>query len=257
MRKSFIPWVGGKSKLTAQLIPLIPDHQCYCEPFAGAAWLLFTKDESRTEILNDINTELVTLYRVVRNHLDEFVKQFRWLLVSRDEFVRFMASPPDTLTDIQRAVRFYYLVRSGYGAKISTPTFSVGTSRRSNLNLLRVEEDLSAAHLRLSRVTIEHLPYQAFIPRYDSADTFFYIDPPYFGCEDYYGKGVFSVDDFAVLRDLLLAVRGKFAMSINDTPEIRALFQGFTIRQVSLSYGIGVKSGQRRSKTTELVVLNY
>lgn len=78
---SFISWVGGKSQLTAKIIPKMPKHSCYVEVFAGAAWLLFRKDESEVEIINDINTDLVTLYRVIKNHLDEFVRYLRWILV--------------------------------------------------------------------------------------------------------------------------------------------------------------------------------
>ena len=84
--KSFLSWVGGKSLLANKIIPKIPEHTCYCEVFAGAAWLLFKKEESKTEIINDINSDLVTLYRVVKHHLDEFVRYLRWILVARDEF---------------------------------------------------------------------------------------------------------------------------------------------------------------------------
>ena len=105
--KGFLSWIGGKSRLSDRIIPLIDDHTCYCEVFAGGAWLLFKKPQSQSEVINDINIELVTLYRVVQIHLDEFIRYFRWILVSRDEFDRFKNENPDTLTDIQRAVRFY------------------------------------------------------------------------------------------------------------------------------------------------------
>ena len=113
--KSFLSYLGGKSLLAGKILPLVPPHTCYVEAFAGAAWMLFKKDESPVEVINDINSDLITLYRIVKLHLDEFIRYLRWLLVSRDEFSRFLAETPETLTDIQRAVRFYYLLRSGYG----------------------------------------------------------------------------------------------------------------------------------------------
>ena len=177
--KSFLSYLGGKSLLAKEIVPRIPEHHCYCEVFAGAAWILFKKEESEVEIINDINTDLVTLYRVVKNHLDEFVRYFRWVLVSREEFERFKVQNPETLTDIQRAVRFYYLLRTGYGSRLVKPSLSISTSRKSNLNLLRIEESLSAAHLRLSRVYIENKPYNKLIERFDKPHTFFYIDPPH------------------------------------------------------------------------------
>jgi DNA adenine methylase len=156
--RSFLSWIGGKSRLARQIIPLIPAHQCYCEVFAGAAWILFKKEKSEAEIINDINTDLVTLYRVVKHHLDEFIRYFRWVLVAREEFERFLEENPGTLTDVQRAVRFYYLAKSSYGSRIDAPTFGVSTTGYPRLNLLRIEEELSAAHLRLSQVVVENKP---------------------------------------------------------------------------------------------------
>ena len=114
---SFLAWFGGKSILSKQIVTLIPEHKCYVEVFAGAAWLLFRKPESKVEIINDINSELVNLYRVVKLHLEEFVRYFKWILNSRDEYDRLKLENPDTLTDIQKAVRYYYLLRLTYGAK--------------------------------------------------------------------------------------------------------------------------------------------
>jgi DNA adenine methylase len=252
--RSFLSWIGGKSLLADRIIPLIPEHQCYCEVFAGAAWLLFKKPESEVEIINDINIELVTLYRVVKNHLEEFIRYLKWILVAREEFERFKEANPDTMTDIQRAVRFYYLVKTGYGSRIKNPTFSIGTSRASNFNLLRIEEELSAAHLRLSRVYVENLPYQQLIQRFDKPHTFFYIDPPYYGCEDYYGKGIFGREDFGRLREQLSGVQGKFCLSINDTTEIREIFDGFRIMEVPTRYSVA--NGKSKA-VGELLIMNY
>jgi DNA adenine methylase len=252
--KSFLSYVGGKSLLAPKIIPRIPPHHCYCEVFAGAAWVLFRKEESPVEIINDINADLVTLYRVVKNHLDEFIRYLRWLLAARDEFERFKAENPETLTDIQRAVRFYFLLKTGFASKIKNPTFSVNPTGRPRLNLLRIEEELSMIHIRLARVYIENLHFEKFIPRFDRPGTFFYLDPPYYGCEKYYGDGIFRREDFARLRDLLWVLRGKFILSLNDTPEIRALFRGFKIGREKTIYS---GSTRRRKRVTELLISNY
>ena len=175
--------------------------------------------------------------------------------MAREEFSRFKAENPETLTDIQRAVRFYYLMRTGYGAKVVGQTFSIGPTRPSSLNLLRIEEELSAAHLRLSRVYIENTNYQRLIARFDRTETFFYIDPPYHGCEEDYGKGIFSREDFTKLRDVVGGIQGRFIMSINDTPEIRKLFQGYPIEEVRTSYTIS--GADKQQKVTELLIRNY
>lgn len=251
---SFISWKGGKSRLTKRIIPLLAHHHCYCEVFAGAAWLLFRKEESRVEIINDINSELVTLYRVVQNHLKEFTQNMRWLLVARDEFDSFVAQDPATLTDIQRAVRFFFLIRTTYGSRIKNPVFGISTSNSNKFTAFRFEEELSAAHRRLSRVYIENRPFQYVITRFDKPDTLFYLDPPYYGCENDYGNGMFSREDFTVLRDLLASIKGKFVMSINDVPEIRELFKDFVIREVPTKYSTAQLAA---TPVTELLIFNY
>lgn len=253
--KSFLSWMGGKSLLANRIIPLMPEHKCYVEVFAGAAWLLFKKQESKAEVINDINADLVTLYRVVQHHLDEFVRYFRWSLVSRAEFERLKAVDPSTLTDIQRAARFYYLTRQGFSAKLVSPSFGMGTQQPPRLNLLRIEEELSEAHLRLARVYVENLPFQEVIRRYDRPHTLFYLDPPYYGVEDCYGGGIFSRDDFGALEGILAQAKGRFILSLNDNPEVRRIFKRFHLKEVQTRYTSG--SADRAKAVSELLITNF
>lgn len=252
---SFLSYLGGKSGLTKSIIPLIPEHTCYAEVFAGAAWLLFRKEPSKVEVINDINSDLVNLYRVVKNHLEEFIRYLKWILVSKDQFEIFKKTNNASLTDIQRAVRFYYLLKSGYGAKVVDQYFSISPSRRPNFNLLRIEEELSAAHLRLSNVYIDNRDYQAFIKKHDRPYTFFYLDPPYYTFENYYGKGIFSRDDFVNINQLLLSIKGKFILSINDVPEIRDIYKNFNLHEVSTRYNI--QGNRKYIRAKELLITNY
>lgn len=77
------PYKGIKGKLAKTIIKLLPEHCCYVEVFAGAANVFLKKEPSKVEVINDINKELITLYRVVQNHLEEFIRSFKWALVSR------------------------------------------------------------------------------------------------------------------------------------------------------------------------------
>ncbi len=115
MTKPIIPWIGGKRRLARHILPLFPAHTCYVEPFCGAAALFFSKAPAKAEVLNDINGELVNLYRVVQHHLEEFLRQFKWALTSRQIFKWLQATPPEPLTDIQRAARFFYLQKNAFG----------------------------------------------------------------------------------------------------------------------------------------------
>lgn len=115
-----LTYVGGKSKLSAEIISLIPDHKIYCEVFAGAGWVFFRKDPSKSEVLNDLDSDLISFYRVLQNHLEEFLKQFKWLLQSREQFEDWKSQLDGRgLTDIQKAARYYYLQRLCFGGRVS------------------------------------------------------------------------------------------------------------------------------------------
>lgn len=253
MRSPLSGWLGGKYRLATKIIKLIPDHLCYVEPFAGAAWVLFKKPASKVEVLNDWNGDVVNLYRVLQNHLEEFLRFFKWVLVSREEFERLLKLQPDALTDIQRAARFYYVQKLSFAGEVVRPSFGTSVACPRRLNLLRIEEELSSVHLRLARATLERLPYQEVLSRYDRPTTFFYLDPPYWGFEDYYGKGMFCRNDFTAMAQLLAGIKGKFLLSLNDLPEVRDVFRSFHISPVSTRYS----AGKNNKSVVELFVRNY
>jgi DNA adenine methylase len=249
-----LPWLGGKSRLAERIVKLIPTHDHYAECFAGAGWVFFRKPESRYESINDINSDLISFYRCVQNHLEEFCRQFKWLLSSREFFDDFRSQMKGRgLTDIQRAARFYYLQRQAFGGKLDG-VFGVDHQALPKVNLLRIEEELSQVHLRLTRVRIENLPWAEHLRRYDGPRTFFYLDPPYYGGERDYGKGVFDRDDYARMAQALAGIKGRFLLSINDVPEIRETFAGFGMREVETTYSVCREEKQR---VRELLVMNY
>ena len=173
--KPVIPWIGGKRKLARHIIPLFPDHTCYVEPFCGAAALFFLKEPVKVEVLNDINGDLINLYRVIKHHLEEFTRQFKWSLTSRQIFDWLGITPPEILTDIQCAARFFYLQKLSFGGKVESRTFGTATTSPLRLNLLRLEEDLSQAHLRLARATIKPQYWEECIKRYERPHTLFFV----------------------------------------------------------------------------------
>lgn len=250
-----IPWIGGKRRLADRLIPLFPQHSCYVEVFCGGAALFFLRPSpADVEVINDINGELVRLYRVVQHHLEEFVRQFKWALSSRQIFEWQQMTRPETLTDIQRAARFYYLQQHAFGGKVQGQNFGTATTAPAGLNLLRLEETLSAAHLRLHGVHVENLPWETCIERYDRPHTFFYLDPPYWETEGY---GVpFEFDNYVRMAELSKRTKGKVMISLNDHPEIRRVFQDLHIETVGIEYSLGNRHGQGAERG-ELVITNY
>ena len=241
MATPIIPWMGGKRRLADRIFPRFPDHTCYVEPFAGGAALFFLRQPADVEVLNDINGELINLYRVVQNHLEEFVRQFKWALSSRQIFEWHKNTRPETLTDIQRAARFYYLQQNAFGGRVAGQHFGTATTAAPGLNLLRIEENLSAAHLRLSSTYIEHLPWQQCIERYDRPHTLFYMDPPYWQTEGY---GVdFDASQYEEMASLLKRLKGKAIVSLNDHPDVRRWFADFHIEDTGIKYTVGMGKG--------------
>eukprot|EP01032_Pedospumella_encystans_P006528 gene6528-7822_t len=140
MATPIIPWIGGKRRLADRIIPQFPSHT---STSAGGR-MKYNAAPAEVEVLNDINGELINLYRVVKNHLEEFVRQFKYALSSRDVFKWLQDTPPHTLTDIQRAARFFYLQQQAFGGKVDGQTWGTATTAPP-VNLLRIEENLSAA----------------------------------------------------------------------------------------------------------------
>ncbi|WGS50865.1 DNA adenine methylase [Paraburkholderia sp. D15] len=253
MATPIIPWIGGKRRLADHLIPRFPAHDCYVEVFAGGAALYFMRPPAKVEVINDINGELVNLYRVVQHHLEEFVRTFKWALTSRQVFKWLQDTIPETLTDIHRAARFYYLQQNCFGGKVEGQSFGTATTAPPGLNLLRLEENLSAAHLRLSNAYIENLDWKQCIDRYDRPHTLFYLDPPYFETEGY---GVpFAFSEYEEMARKLRTIKGRAIVSLNDHPAIRSAFEGFHIETVDIKYTVG--GGGREALRKEVIIFSW
>ena len=245
-----IPWIGGKRRLADRIIPQFPPHKCYVEVFAGGAALYFMRPPAEVEVINDVNGELVNLYRVVKNHLEEFVRQFN-ALSSRDVFKWLQQTPPHTLTDIQRAARFFYLQQQAFGGKVEGQTWGTATTAPP-VNLLRIEENLSAAHLRLTGAYIENLDWYECMERYDRPYTLFYLDPPYWETASY---GVdFQFEQYEKMAELMSRLKGKAILSLNDHPDIRRMFARFQMDATGISYTVGGGKGVERK---ELVIYSW
>jgi DNA adenine methylase len=247
-----VPWLGGKRRLADRIFPFFPRHTCYVEPFAGGAALFFAKAPSEVEVLNDVNGDLVNLYRVVQHHLEEFVRQFKWALSSRQVFEWLKLTRPETLTDIQRAARFYYLQQSAFGARVEGQTYGTATTAPPGLNLLRIEETLSAAHLRLHNVYVENLRWQDCIAKYDRPHTLFFADPPYWETEGY---GVdFAWREYEQLADTFGSLQGKAILTLNDHPAIRQLFGRFHLERADHRYTVGGGCGK---EVSEVIIFSW
>lgn len=249
-----VPFFGGKKRLAKHIggIIDITPHVCYCEPFIGMGGIFFgRKKMPNVEVINDLHGDIVNIFRVVKEHCDPFTDAVSQQLFSREEFLRLLKVPPDTMTDINRASRFYFLQSASFGGKPVCRSFSSTTKKRRVIKPETMRRFFRKVNHRLAQVTIENLSYQDIIPRYDRSGTFFYLDPPYFGNENEYGKNLFNRDDFTIMAEQLKLIDGMFLLSINDTPEIRDIFSGFRVDEVPTKYSI------KNKHTTELLFRNF
>ena len=263
MLNSPIKWVGGKSRLRKYIIPLLPEHTCYVEPFAGAAWVLFGKRPSDVEILNDKEQELINFFRVVKEKPEELIASFEWELVSRLEFERLASLDPAQLSDVQRAHRFYYLIMAGWGGELHYPRFQTSITDGGHGNRLfgalkTLRKRLEPIHKRLSTVIIENLDWQDCIDRYDRQGTVMYIDPPYPGNGCNYSHNMRDWDAHKLLAERLSRTQCKWILSSYDKSEIRDLFAQCNFTSIQSSSGMNTEKNSRtRVLNIEILITNF
>ena len=247
---------GGKSKLAKTLterIDSIP-HSTYIEPFVGMGGVFLRRTwKPKLEVMNDRNGEIINLFRILQRHYQQFMDMLKFQVVSRSRFEQLRQTDPAHLTDLERAARFLYLQRLGFGGKIDS-VFGVASTSASRFSLAKLGPLLDAAHERLDGVVFENLDWSDLIARYDYAEALFYLDPPYFEGEDDYGKGLFERQDFQRIADQMDGIRGTFILSINDCPEIREIFSRFILDEVRMTYTISKGASK---KVGELIISNH
>lgn len=248
-------YVGGKRQLARTIIERIGaiEHALYAEPFVGMGGVFLRRPaRPKVEAINDYSRDVAIFFRILQRHHQAFLDMLKWQVSSRAEFERLNAQEPETLTDLERAARFLYLQRLSFGGKVSTRTFGMDTNTGARFDITRLVPLLEAAHERLAGVWIDCLPWPDFIRRWDRPGTLFYLDPPYWGTESYYGKRLFTRDEFAAIAGALKPLRGRFILSINDVPEIREIFSWASIEPVALSYVAG--GGGNAKEARELII---
>jgi DNA adenine methylase len=246
-----LAYIGGKRRIANALVALIPEHITYVEPFAGGAQVFFHKPRSKVEVLNDLDNEIVNFLRVCQRHPEELARVPRWQPASRRLFEWHEQQPPELLTDIERAARFFYLQKNGWGGKRTRRNFHHCVTKPPNYDPEVIERRLTDAAARLRRVQIDQAPYQEILRRYDRPTTFFYCDPPYVGVDLYQHN--FTDEQFQELASLLSALKGRFLLSINDCPKAREWFQSFHRLEIAFSYTSTRTPGQ----FPELLFANY
>mgnify|MGYP001534021510 FL=1 len=252
---SFMAWVGGKKALRDEILARFPrNFKRYIEVFGGAGWVLFHKPPGNDfEVFNDFNGNLVNLYRCVREQPEALRNELRYMLNSRldFEYMKGMLHSRAVLPDVRRAAYYYALIRYSYAAGTST----FGSQPHAMWNNFPLIESAAG---RLQKVVIENKDCVKLIRQYDRPESFFYCDPPYYNADQYYEAVSSDGFDHAGLADALLGIKGKFLLSYNDCPEIRALYDrpGIVVEGISRLSNIAQRY-ENGKQYPELLISNY
>lgn len=246
--------LGGKSRLRKQIISEIPDHICYVEVFFGAGWVYFGKKVSKVEAINDIDGELVNLFKVIKHHAEELNRCLNFEIASRDRFCELKEADKKRMTDVHRAVRYLFLVNNSFAAKAGHFGYSALQGPKKKLNNA---DFLFQIKKRLENTYIENLDFNVLIDKYDKPTTFFYLDPPYFETSMDFNADItvqFGEEEHIALRNRCKTMSGKFLLSINNHPWIREIYSGFNIEEVELKYSC---MNGKNQEAKELLISNY
>jgi DNA adenine methylase len=232
-------YIGGKKQLARRIIERIDatPHEIYAEAFIGMGGVFFRRSKApKVEVINDKSQDVAIFFRILQRHYQAFMDMLKWQLTSRAEFERLLGQDPNTLTDLERAARFLYLQKLTFGGKVAGRSFGAQMSGPARFDPTKLNVLLEAIHARLASVTIECLDWCEFLRRWDRPAALFYLDPPYFGTENYYGKGLFSADQHEAMATALSGLQGRFILTLNDLPATREIYRRFDIQSADLSY---------------------
>ena len=208
---------GGSHHYAKRIVPLIPEHTTYAEPFAGAAAVLYVKEPSAKEVIADLDADVVFLHRSIKamspERVEELARRFEWKCTEQSFRKARDMQPKDEVE------RFYKLVFVRTHARDCRPD---GTHpARNHLGSTTNPEKYLRAAERLKDVTVLHQDYRKTIDQLDAPDTFFFLDPPYPG--EWYDKD--AAVDLGEFVEALGKIQGRFIAVLNDSPENVAAFK--------------------------------
>lgn len=257
-----IAYYGGKQRMVAAILPLIPDHVTYTEPFFGGGSIFWAKEPSKVEVINDTNREIINFYDVIRNDYIKIEKLIRASLHSRSlhEDATVVYKNPHLFGRIKRAWAVWVIANQSFSSILGG---SWGYEK-SEINITRFvankrESFIERYARRLLTVQIECTDALRVIKSRDTPDTFHYCDPPYHNAFCAHYKG-YNFHDFEKLLKTLESLKGKFLLSsyTSDLLSSYASENGWCIKRVagyvSVASGVGTKEGKRK---TEVLTANY
>lgn len=245
-------WFGGKGQLAKWILPQIPTSKIYVEPYAGAASIFWHKEPSPVEVLNDLHSEIVSLYRVLqdKDKFDQLKHKLAWTLYSREEFrLALDLEHANDIDDVTRAWAFFVRQNQGFSGTATcegnwSRAFTSSRNMAENASKWRVRlSTLQWWHERIGRVQIDNVDAIKCIKYWDGGDTTFYVDPPYVMDTRKCAAYKHEVDDghHRQLVETLLSIKGQAVLSGYNHPIYEPLTEaGWTVAKLdTASYAAG------------------
>ena len=251
-----ITYYGGKQSLIKYLLPLIPQHTIYCEPFFGGGALFFAKPKSEVEVINDLNGEVVNFFKVVKTKFSELQKEIQGSPHSRELFKRAKAiyDFPDMFSDVQRAWAFWVLTNQGFAGIIGSWGFGKTASKEKAVAVKRDAFTKEYAD-RMKTVQVEHNDALKVIDRCDDKNAFIYCDPPYINSDQGHYDG-YSESEYEALLEKLAKVKGKFLLSSYPNAILNRFIKKYKWRFKKVRKSVAVTKLTDKQKV-EMMVMNY
>ena len=258
--KTPLTYYGGKQKLATTILPLIPEHILYNEPFAGGAAILFAKEPSAIEVLNDTNKELVNFYKVIQQEYVSLEKKIRITLHSRTQHkdATVIYENPHLFDDLERACAVWVLSTQSFASMLDG-TWGFDKTNKNSTTKKIINKGIQFTEeyaIRLQNVQLECADALYIIKSRDSEQAFHYCDPPYFNsdCGHY---GGYKEQDMRNLLELLAGVKGKFLLSSYPSELLEGFISQYGWHTQRIEQYVSVNKGSGKKKKIEVLTANY
>lgn len=259
--KTPITYYGGKQKLVSTILPMIPKHKLYCEPFLGGGAVFFSKEKSQIEVINDTNRELINFYRVVQMDFVSLEKEIMISLHSRSLHAdaSTIYNAPHLFSEVKRAWAFWVLASQSFSSIIDGSWGYDKAKATTSIKIRNKRESFTIDYaIRLQDVQVESTDAIRIILSRDAKDTFFYIDPPYFNsdCGHYDG---YTAEDFDLLLGKLARIDGKFLLSSYPSDILERFRAKYRWHQKTIESAVSVnnKGSKPNKRKIEVLTANY
>jgi DNA adenine methylase len=251
-----ITYWGGKKLMVRHILPLIPTHEIYVEPFFGGGAVYFAKQPSKVEIINDINRFVINFFSQIKTNFEKLQAKIQCTPFSRaiykDALV--MYENPHLFEDVEKAWAFWVLCNQGFAGKVGTWGYGTIDNKRELSTQNKREGFLDSFMKRLEMTQIECDNALKIIRLRDRPQAFFYVDPPYIDSAQGHYSG-YTTEDYTELLTTLSKIEGKFLLSSYPSNVLEKFTKEHGWYQIQ--YKQATLASRYRKEKTEVLTANY